>query len=204
MYTDYIGSEPRCSAIAKKMIWWVAAICCTGGTMDATDAIVRARAMTAPSKTLIVQRAERKPILASELVTEQLDVSVAAPPMRDAVMAPAMPAVSFPVVAALPVVEPGPVVAVAPILPEPVVAEAPVAVVPPVVAAAPVVVAKPVVVAAPAPVATAPVVVAVPVSQRLSLLSPLPRFLPRRWRRTLRIAWRASIRAPKPLWLHWR
>jgi hypothetical protein len=84
MYTDYIGSEPRCSAIAKKMIWWVAAICCTGGTMDANDAIVRARAMTAPSKTLIVQRAERKPILASELVTEQLDVSVAAPPMRDA------------------------------------------------------------------------------------------------------------------------
>jgi hypothetical protein len=38
MYTDYIGTEPRCCVIAKKLIWCVAAICCTGGEADATSA----------------------------------------------------------------------------------------------------------------------------------------------------------------------
>ena len=58
MYTDYIGSEPRCCVIAKKLIWCVAAICCTGGAVDATGAVARARAMTAPfmSKAQIVQQ----------------------------------------------------------------------------------------------------------------------------------------------------
>ena len=39
MYTDYIGSEQRCRVIAKKLIWWVAAICCTGGAIDATGVL---------------------------------------------------------------------------------------------------------------------------------------------------------------------
>ena len=96
MYTDYIGSEPRCCVVAKKLIWCVAAICCTGGAVDATGAVARARAMTAPfmSKAQVVQKAERAPILASEFVLDEQPAVVAvAPVARDAVMAPAAPVI---------------------------------------------------------------------------------------------------------------
>ena len=146
MYTDYIGSEPRCCVVAKKLIWCVAAICCTGGAVDATGAVARARAMTVPfmSKAQVVQKAERAPILASEFVLDEQPAVVAvAPVARDAVMAPAAPVIreatmapvapSFPVVARTPVAEPAPIVSAGPAVPE-----APVAAPAPVMAAAPV------------------------------------------------------------------
>jgi spore germination cell wall hydrolase CwlJ-like protein len=183
MYTDYIGSEPRCCFIAKKLVWWVAAVCCTGGAVDATDAVARARAMSPSfiSKAQVAQHGDRKPILVSESVVEERPAVVAAtPPLRDAVMAPASPfnrdhvmtpaAPSLPVaseapVAAAPVAEPAPVVVAAPVV------EASRVVEPPPVAAAPAVApADPVVVAIPATeVATAPPVVPIAVA-----VSPVP------------------------------
>ena len=131
MYTDYIGSEPRCCVVAKKLIWCVAAICCTGGAVDATGAVARARAMTVPfmSKAQVVQKAERAPILASEFVLDEQPAVVAvAPVARDAVMAPAAPVIreatmapvapSFTVVARTPVAEPAPIVSAGPAVPE--------------------------------------------------------------------------------------
>ena len=48
MYTDYINGEERCRVIGRKLIYWVSALCITGGTVDATGAmdVVRAKAMT--------------------------------------------------------------------------------------------------------------------------------------------------------------
>ena len=48
MHTDYIGGEERCRVIARKLIYCIAAICCTGGAADALGMpeIVRAKAMT--------------------------------------------------------------------------------------------------------------------------------------------------------------
>ena len=50
MHTDYIGGEERCRFIARKLIYWIAAVAVTGGAADATGImdVVRARAMTAP------------------------------------------------------------------------------------------------------------------------------------------------------------
>ena len=50
MHTDYIGGEERCRFIARKLIYWIAAVTVTGGAADATGVmdVVRARAMTAP------------------------------------------------------------------------------------------------------------------------------------------------------------
>jgi hypothetical protein len=92
MHTDYVGSEPRCCFIAKKLIWWVAVICCTGGAIDATGAVARAKAMSvqfmarpAPA----AAKAEREPIRVSEIVAE-LPVT-AAPAVSSPPVLPASP-----------------------------------------------------------------------------------------------------------------
>jgi hypothetical protein len=50
VHTDYIGSEERCRFIARRLIYWVAAVAVTGGAADATGImdVVRAHANTAP------------------------------------------------------------------------------------------------------------------------------------------------------------
>ncbi len=50
MHTDYIGGEERCRFIARRLIYWIAAVAVTGGAADATGLmdVVRAHANTTP------------------------------------------------------------------------------------------------------------------------------------------------------------
>ena len=100
MYTDYIGNEPRCCVIAKKLMWWVAVVSCTGAAMDATDAVRRAKATTAkpsqgaplPQPTV---KLKRTPILIGEFSMEPaavLRIAPPAPPVAAPSVAPAVPA----------------------------------------------------------------------------------------------------------------
>ena len=121
MYTDYIGNEPRCCVIAKKLMWWVAVVSCTGAAMDATDAVRRAKAMTKPHQTAQQPQAvqppkvqlKRTPILIGEFSMEPAAVIRIAPPASPVAapsVAPAVPAaVSAPAAAApAPVAAPTP------------------------------------------------------------------------------------------------
>ena len=89
MHTDYIGGEERCRFIARKLIYWVAAVTFTGGAVDASGvlAVVRAKAMTAPfmSRSVVTpkieSKVERTSVRVSELVEDELTV-MATPPAQ--------------------------------------------------------------------------------------------------------------------------
>jgi spore germination cell wall hydrolase CwlJ-like protein len=160
VYTDYVDGEERCRVVARKLIYWVAAICVTGGTLDATGTadVMRAKAMTRSFVSKPAQPAPKpEQVLASGVVEQAVEATdiVAAPSApAPAIAAPAAPA---PVIAAPSAVRPIAVLP-APVLPAPVMP-------------------TPVV---PAPVGTDPVVSAVPVpaadepSEAAASIDPTP------------------------------
>ena len=108
MYTDYIGDEERWCVIARRLIWGVAVICTTGGTIDALGMpeIVRAKAMTVPFMTrpadVAVLKSERAPTRTSVVVAEAQVVAEAptAPVILVSEAVPTMPAPAEPPAAA--------------------------------------------------------------------------------------------------------
>ena len=73
MHTDYIGGEERPRVIARKLIYWVTAITCTGGAVDASGVldVVRARAMTATAAAISRPAIAPKSVVRNEVVQAQ-------------------------------------------------------------------------------------------------------------------------------------
>ncbi len=129
MHTDYIGGEERPRVIARKLIYWVAAITCTGGAVDASGVldVVRARAMTATaaiSRPAVAPKPlVRKEVLQAQatlLATEEPVVTDAPP--ADLAPVRTMPLQPLPAMPAQPMPDPLPVAEApqaAPVAPQP-------------------------------------------------------------------------------------